>query len=247
MRDYGRSLELAAALIGGTAGGDYRTLVATRLNECFRGTVTMFFDGPRMTAVVPDEVASLSWEEFHRECGSSHPLEQAHVLDGPPVPVAVSDVLTDLAWRENPSYRSAHRELDGSIRQLAIPAPGPGGANTGFLVCRSGRDFTPQEREFADRVYPLIGTIFTHMAEVGRLRHRVPGPAPADPGLTPRELTVLHLSAEGHTAAAVARRLGISTHTVNKHLENSYRKCGTRDRLTTVLLVRELGLVPPGH
>lgn len=44
---------------------------------------------------------------------------------------------------------------------------------------------------------------------------------------------MLQLSAEGLTAASMARRLGISTHTVNKHLENSYRKCGTRDRLTT--------------
>jgi DNA-binding CsgD family transcriptional regulator len=57
-------------------------------------------------------------------------------------------------------------------------------------------------------------------------------------------LTVLALLAEGLTAAALARRLGISTRTAVKHLENIYRKCGTSDRLSTVMLAQELGLVP---
>ncbi|MGW3069074.1 response regulator transcription factor [Streptomyces sp. NPDC001130] len=43
------------------------------------------------------------------------------------------------------------------------------------------------------------------------------------------------------------RRLGISVRTVHKHVENIYRKLGTRDRLGTVLRAQRLGLVPaPG-
>lgn len=42
---------------------------------------------------------------------------------------------------------------------------------------------------------------------------------------------------------AVARRLSISPHTVNRHLEKIYRKLDTRDRLAAVLLARRLGLV----
>lgn len=62
-------------------------------------------------------------------------------------------------------------------------------------------------------------------------------------GITARELTVLSLLADGLTALAIARRLSISPHTVNRHLEKIYRKLETHDRLATVMLARRLGLV----
>jgi DNA-binding NarL/FixJ family response regulator len=61
--------------------------------------------------------------------------------------------------------------------------------------------------------------------------------------LTPRELTVLTLMAEGLTAAAIARRLGISPRTITKHQENLYRKLGTSDRLGAVLRGLDLGVI----
>ena len=66
-----------------------------------------------------------------------------------------------------------------------------------------------------------------------------------DHKLTPRELTVLTSLSDGLTGAAAARRLGISPHTVNRHLEHLYRKLGTRDRLSTVLRAQTMGLLPP--
>jgi DNA-binding CsgD family transcriptional regulator len=97
----------------------------------------------------------------------------------------------------------------------------------------------------------LLGSIDRHLTELDRLRRPGPprlqrgrlGPATGRPTLTPRERVVLGLVAEGRTASATAHRLGISVHTVNKHLENLYRKLGTKDRLTSVLLARELGLL----
>ena len=70
-----------------------------------------------------------------------------------------------------------------------------------------------------------------------------PAPRAAELGLTPRELTVLTLLAEGLTATAIARKLTISSRTANKHRENLYRKLATTDRVTTVLLAQDLGLV----
>ena len=64
-------------------------------------------------------------------------------------------------------------------------------------------------------------------------------------GITPRELTVLNVLAEGLTAAAIARRLGISMRTVHAHLNGLYRKLETHDRLSTVLLAEDLGLTLP--
>jgi DNA-binding NarL/FixJ family response regulator len=55
---------------------------------------------------------------------------------------------------------------------------------------------------------------------------------------------VLARVAEGLTADAVARLLGVSTRTVQKHLENAYRKLGRHDRLLAVDRARELGVLP---
>lgn len=72
------------------------------------------------------------------------------------------------------------------------------------------------------------------------------GPAD-DPGtrppLTRRERQVLTLLAGGLTAAAIARRLGLSTRTVAKYQQRTYRKLGTSDRLTAVLRAQRLGLL----
>lgn len=62
--------------------------------------------------------------------------------------------------------------------------------------------------------------------------------------LTPRELRVLELLAEGHTAGAIARRLQIAERTVQKHLERVYAKIGVSDRLAAVLRAQRIGLLP---
>jgi DNA-binding CsgD family transcriptional regulator len=52
----------------------------------------------------------------------------------------------------------------------------------------------------------------------------------ADALLTPRELDVLGAIGEGLTNKALARKLGISLHTVKFHIESVFRKLGARTR-----------------
>ena len=52
--------------------------------------------------------------------------------------------------------------------------------------------------------------------------------------LTPRETQVLEAMADGLTNKAIARRLGISLHTVKFHLESVFRKLGVRTRTEAV-------------
>jgi DNA-binding CsgD family transcriptional regulator/pimeloyl-ACP methyl ester carboxylesterase len=67
------------------------------------------------------------------------------------------------------------------------------------------------------------------------------GPVPADGaasgppavrtgGLSRRELEVLQLLAAGESNRQIARRLGLSTHTIERHVANLYRKIGARGR-----------------
>lgn len=70
------------------------------------------------------------------------------------------------------------------------------------------------------------------------------GQRPVGGALTPREIEVLRLLAEGLLARSIAARLQVSPRTVHKHLGNVYRKLGAHDRLLAVRRAQGLGLLP---
>ena len=63
--------------------------------------------------------------------------------------------------------------------------------------------------------------------------------------LTPREVDVLRLVADGLTNRAIARRLHISEATVKTHLVHTYAKLGVDDRTAAVMSALEQGLLRP--
>ena len=78
------------------------------------------------------------------------------------------------------------------------------------------------------------------------LRVSLPGDALAEdsrPVLTPRELDVLTCLGEGLSNKAVARRLGISAHTVKFHLEAVFMKLGATSRAEAVAKGLRGGLI----
>jgi DNA-binding CsgD family transcriptional regulator len=105
------------------------------------------------------------------------------------------------------------------------------------------------EPELADRLTALL-------ADVPGLRLAAPGePADAalvvrdepDPGmevaLTPRELDVLALIAEGASNKAIARRLAISVHTVKFHIASLLDKLDAQGRAEAVAQGARLGAI----
>ena len=52
--------------------------------------------------------------------------------------------------------------------------------------------------------------------------------------LTDREQQIIRLAGNGHTSASIARELDVSSRTVDKHLENAYRKLGVSNRAAAV-------------
>jgi len=66
----------------------------------------------------------------------------------------------------------------------------------------------------------------------------------ADP-LTPRELEVLKLVAEGHTSDEIAELLVISRKTVDRHRANMLEKLGMRDRVELTRYAIRRGLITP--
>jgi DNA-binding CsgD family transcriptional regulator/pimeloyl-ACP methyl ester carboxylesterase len=67
-------------------------------------------------------------------------------------------------------------------------------------------------------------------------------PAPPPGSLSPREQEVLRLLAAGESNRQIARRLGLSPHTVERHVANLYRKIGARGRADATAYALRNGL-----
>ncbi|MET8769048.1 LuxR C-terminal-related transcriptional regulator [Streptomyces sp. NPDC004658] len=154
-------------------------------------------------------------------------------------------------WPSSATARLLRDVLDVD-HVLGVPLPGSGAPITGCLVYRAGTDFSDDHLTVAERAQPLLAAVERQRLLLEEWRRALgPAGAPderaADCALTPRETAVLLLLTDALTADAIGRRLGISVRTVHKHVENIYRKLGTRDRVGTVLRAQRLGLVPaPG-
>lgn len=66
--------------------------------------------------------------------------------------------------------------------------------------------------------------------------------APPSSELSRREVEVLRLLAAGESNSQIARRLGLSTHTVERHVVNLYRKIGARGRAEATAYALRSGL-----
>jgi DNA-binding NarL/FixJ family response regulator len=118
---------------------------------------------------------------------------------------------------------------------------------SGFLL----KDAPEHQLLAAIRVAADGGSIFAP-AVTRRLIERfttVPDPFHGRPDLgrlTPRELEVLHLIAEGLSNGEIASRLVVTQHTAKTHVAHILDKLGLRDRVQAVVVAYETGLVRPG-
>jgi DNA-binding CsgD family transcriptional regulator len=145
-----------------------------------------------------------------------------------------------VAAREQARWREVARPW-GAHEQLVLPLPPHAGGRRAFAL---GRDlpWSGREMELARRVLRLLTGLDRQVRALAGQPPRAD--VAAELRLTPRQLAVLGLLADGLTAAAIARRLGIAERTVHKHLEAVYDRIGVHDRLGAVLRARDLGLLP---
>lgn len=177
------------------------------------------------------------------EAAAMHPLMRWYATTGDEGPQSLARVPAEIAPRRDREFVRNLLVPGGVEMQLAIPFRMGVVAET-FVLGRTGADFSDEDLEVACRIQPA----FVALDHQARILSRFMPPAAEQAvrvvELTGRELAVLALLAQGHTAFGIALRLSCSPRTVQKHLEHVYRKLEVTDRLTAVRIASELHLVP---
>lgn len=250
----GRILDLVmAALSDIEAGHDVWNRIFAELMPTFGVTLGGVLDvaGPAL-----ETRTILAWPrwatriEVTSEENSAYPLLRHFGRRADAQPRTLGEVADECRWRTSGRYARMRRQFGGANHHLMLPLRRGGNSVRLFGIARPGRDFTAAERQYAHRLQSVLSGLDRHQQTMATWRagcatdpEAAAGHA-ADLGITPRELAVLTLLAEGMTVGQVGRRLGISPRTVAKHQENLRRKLASTDRLNTVLRAQRLGLVP---
>lgn len=143
-------------------------------------------------------------------------------------------------WKASPKCTGSI-ELWGIDQVAALPVR-TGVEFVVFFVARRGADYDDEDLALLRAVQPVV----TGLAQLLEPEH-LPPPALRLQQLTGRETQVLHLLANGHKAATIARIAGCSERTVHRHLSNIYGKLDVGDRLSAVNAAHRLGLLDDEH
>ena len=190
----------------------------------------------------PGPLSADEWEQVRL-----HPYHTERVL-------SPSQFLAALA----PIAAAHHERLDGSGyhrgspgAELTMPARLLAAADAFHAMCepRPHREVLEPERAAeelgaeanAGRLDP--DAVAAVVAAAGQKAPRLERPA----RLTEREAEVVAMLARGRQTKEVARALGISVKTADRHIQNAYRKIGVSSRAAATLFTMEHGLVAWGE
>jgi DNA-binding NarL/FixJ family response regulator len=110
-------------------------------------------------------------------------------------------------------------------------------------LARAARRARPGPRGHTAPLLPALGRLVRLRPATRTVQAPAVGSGEAAPVLTPRELDVLKLVAQGLTNPDIARRLVLSEHTVHRHLANILRKLSLSSRAAAAAWGARTGLV----
>ncbi len=129
--------------------------------------------------------------------------------------------------------------LSGDGETQAVEAAFAAGAIAFVVKTAQPDDIVAAVRQVFDH------SIFLRSSFMPAPRPKLASTTNGEPGLTPRELEILRLVAEGHSNAQVARTLWVTEQTVKFHLSNIYRKLGVGNRTEASRWAQLHGVLTP--
>jgi DNA-binding CsgD family transcriptional regulator len=173
------------------------------------------------------------------EVFDSHALLQWFRITGDLRPQTIARVPTGIISRRRRLPLERAFTGMGMEHQLSIVYRQNGPTHRAFVMARGRRDFSDDDLAVASVMQRSLAALDHQVAVVQRMTGARAG---TDLGLTGRELAVLQLIAEGSTTRRASRALVCSPRTVEKHLENAYRRLGVKDRLNAVRVLGAAGV-----
>jgi DNA-binding NarL/FixJ family response regulator len=125
---------------------------------------------------------------------------------------------------------------------LSIPYEAARGRFLLGLACRAAGDVEAAAMEF-DAARLGFANLGAGADLIVLERATQPDGGPRPGGLSPRELEVLELVADGHTNREIAATLIVSEHTVARHVQNIFAKLGVSSRTAAAAFGHQHGLV----
>jgi len=247
LRQLSDGLAELYAPVGASGGLDYAARVVnvtSRLVPADSCSYNHIGGGPRLLAwlIEPADVGTFPGGiQLFQQHLPEHPV-LAHQATGDGRARRISDFLSDRQFRSLGLYHDFYR-LCGVEYQAAITVAAPDGGLIGVALNRQGHDFSAEDLELLDLLRIHVG----QAAAIALLTQ--PGPAVSPDSaayllLTPRQARILQLVADGQSDRGIARTLGISTRTVQAHLQHSYRALDVTSRTEAVARLRALGATP---
>lgn len=190
------------------------------------------------------------WPAYREHLGQD-PLTRHYASGRDTAPRRISDVTSVGEFHRTPIYSEYYRAVQVE-HQMALPVLLPPAEQLiGFTVCRAGgRDFTDSDLDVLALMRPHLARLHrehqraqqaqsaVHLTAQRPPEHDSFAPPLAEPLLTARERQILTLAQAGHTNVRIARELQVSHRTVEKHLENAYRKLGVASRTAAIFSSR---------
>jgi signal transduction histidine kinase len=173
--------------------------------------------------------------QFRRVYGLQISLAAERLRDRPPRAVelalfrAAQDALDRAARHARAQHASIRLERRGEQLILGLADDGDIAAGTATL------------RAASRRIAQLGGAIDTSTGPHGGLQIAIAIAVAPPPELTPRELEVLRLLAEGMSNKSIGGALGVSPRTINFHLDNIFSKLGVASRTEAVVYALRQG------
>lgn len=146
-------------------------------------------------------------------------------------------VWSDALFAATPDFWMAAQEA-GLRHGLTVPTRGSRNSIGWLSLARSAGEITPVE--LADIELKLAG--LGQIAHQGMSKHLKIN-APIAGGLSSREVSVLHWTAEGKTSCEIAEILSISERTVNFHISNAMEKLGAPNKTAAAVQAVLQGLL----
>ena len=180
----------------------------------------------RITSTVTTDAVSKLAEPFGALI-QQHPCYAPQAELGISSPLKISDFITQRQFHHLGLYQEVYKHLEVEHQMILSVAPSPGDM-VSLVLSNSQKDFNERDRVVLALLQPVIHRAFQKMRQRKLLA-----------SLSAREADVLSWVAEAKTNKEIALILGISSRTVQKHLESIFSKLGVETRTAAALWTQQ--------